>query len=194
MQRLPLGLAATRQSLSRRRPKSNNNTDYTMTSSSLARSLPPLFVFLAVCSTSQASWLSDISRVHAINAKAAKDIGKLNRVQSAAKTTIKETTDVKVVKDTAAAAIDQTTREAQVAVEDRRKVELDKAHLEVKEKLFSAGVIGLFISNTFTLVGLVNGRKRTALELKKLELEISEKELAIERLRKGEPPVAPQRA
>lgn len=102
-----------------------------------------------------------------------------------AKNDLKNQDDPKKVQETATVAIDNANTTAQEAfAEQKTLVEAANAKVQTRESVFSASLIGLFISNGLTIFTLVGGRKRSKMELRGLELENEKKELELQELRR----------
>ena len=105
--------------------------------------------------------------------------------ESAKAVKTKETTSSKdealdVAKRELAGASETAQNLAKVAADQQQRADT----LATQKNTFLLAVVSLVLTNTFTLGRLVSGRRRTKLELRKLALEIEERELALKELKR----------
>lgn len=141
-------------------------------------------ILLVLPPFAQGSKLSDWVSKHAIPREPARDAAKaLTKVEAntgAAKTVV--ATQLTVADKTALEArIDSVAEEAKKAIEGRKSAEESVA---IQKSMFLVALTGLVLTNTFTLGGFLSARRHKKLELKKLLLDIEEKELALRELKR----------
>jgi hypothetical protein len=98
----------------------------------------------------------------------------------AAETTGSKSTALTVVKKELAEASETAQNLARVATDQQQRADT----LAVQKNTFLLAAVSLVLTNTFTLGGLLSGRSRTKLEVRKLMLDIEERELALKELKR----------
>jgi hypothetical protein len=141
-----------------------------------------LFLIFTNFSVAEASWMSkSFENVNKPLTNASAWVGKQSGI---AKEQVKKENDPAKIKETATAAIEANSQTTQKALAEQKALIDDaNAKLDVREKLFSASMIGLIISNGLTVYGLIAGRRRSREELRGLELENEKKELELQELK-----------
>ncbi len=138
---------------------------------------------LASTSLCQAGWLSEPFKE--VNKPINKAGNWVSKQAGVVKEQIKAQQDPAKIRETANAAVDAANDTTQKALSEQKAlIDAANAKLETREKIFSASMVGLFVSNGLTIYGLFAGRRRSKVELRGLELENEKKELELQELKK----------
>jgi hypothetical protein len=105
----------------------------------------------------------------------------------AAETTASKDAAITIVKQELAGASEAAQNLAKVATDQQQRADT----LAVQKNTFLLAVVGLVVTNTLTLGGLLGGRGKTKLELRRLALEIEERELTLRELKRKSAPGNP---
>jgi hypothetical protein len=134
-------------------------------------------LLLGLVATASAGW-NPLRKPLEPAQKAAEAVAKIATTEKQAKEAVARQTIPPPAKAEADKSIDGLVKEANDAVKERQTAEED---LAIKKNMLVLTLVGLVITNTLALGGFFPGRKKTQLEIKKLELEIEEKRIALGR-------------
>jgi hypothetical protein len=132
--------------------------------------------------TCHASWLT--KPLNDVNKPLTKASTWVSQRTGIAKQEIRTEGDPTKIRETATSAIDAANAATQKALADQKaRIDDANAELDMREKIFSGSVIGLFVSNGLTIYGLFAGRRRSKEELRGLQLENERKRLELKELK-----------